>query len=100
MPGLRLRLGPRRLGPGAAVSFLIHVLTIALLVLYGRELLEQAPGGLGPRDGGGEVNFFAIPATGPAAVSLPAMSPPPVTISDLPALQQVKLDLPTLELPQ
>lgn len=102
LPALRLPLGPRRLGPGAGLSTLIHALIVALLVVRGRELLHPAPGGLGPSGAGGSdgatVNFFTVPARGPAAVDLPAS--PPVNVADLPVLRQVKLDLPQLELPR
>ncbi len=98
LPGLRLPLRPRRLGPGAAFSTLIHALIVVLLVVQGRELLDRAPG---PSGGGGSdgatLNFFTVPARGPAAVDLPVS--PPVSVSDLPVLRQVKLDLPPLELP-
>ncbi|HEU5261234.1 MAG TPA: hypothetical protein VFU41_07395 [Gemmatimonadales bacterium] len=101
VPGLRLPLGPRRLGPGAALSILVHALIVVLLVVRGRELLHRAPGGLGPSGGGGSdgatVNFFTVPARGPAAVDLPVS--PPVSVSDLPVLRQVQLDLPQLDLP-
>ncbi len=99
LPGLRLPLVSRRIGPGAALSFVVHAAVIALVVVRGRELLQRVPAGPGSRGGGGDaVNFFAVPAAGPAALDLPAAAP--VTVRELPSLEQVKVDLPPLALPQ
>src|SRR2546430_982876 len=53
LPGLRLPLGRRRLGTGAVVSVVAHGLTIVLLIVRGRELLQRLPGALGRGGGGG-----------------------------------------------
>ena len=97
LPALRLRLGRRRVAPGAALSFLIHATIIGLLVVRGRELLRRAPGDPGAAGGGGgATNFFTLPAAGPTAIDLPAR--PPVTPSELASLRQVKLEVPPIEL--
>jgi hypothetical protein len=99
LPGLRLPLGRRRIGPGAAAALLIHALIITLLLVHGRELLQRLPGDPGRGGGGGgrpQVNFFTLPSAGPTAVAVPAA--PAIQPSDLRALPPVKLDLPTLDL--
>ena len=103
LPGLRLPLGRRRLGPGATVSLVLHVGIIVLVVLHGRALLERAMRGRGERGGGGggggaAVNFFTLPTPAPAEIAVPAA--PRVTVSDFPALRQIRVDLPRVELPR
>src|SRR3989449_8659018 len=74
LPGLRLPVARRRLGGGAALSFLVHAGVIALLVLRGRELLQRAGGGAPGERGGGAaaggrppVDFFTLPPAGAPA---------------------------------
>src|SRR5881628_1702011 len=106
LPGLRLPVARRRLGGGAALSFLVHAGVIALLVLRGRELLQRAGGGAPGERGGGAaaggrppVNFFTLPpAAAPAAVAVPEA--PRVSPSDLRALHDIPVDLPRIELPR
>ena len=106
LPGLRLPVARRRLGGGAALSFLVHAGVIALLVLRGRELLQRAGGGAPGERGGGAaaggrppVNFFTLPpAASPAAVAVPEALR--VSPSDLRALRDIPVDLPRIELPR
>jgi hypothetical protein len=98
LPGLRLPLGRRRIGPGAAAALVIHAVVITLLLLHGRELMQRLPGDPGRAPGGGgrpQVNFFTLPSSGPTAVEVPAA--PAFMPSDLRALPPVKLELPTLD---
>ncbi len=97
LPGLRLPLGRRRLGPGAALATLAHVLIVGALVIHGREILGRAQGGWAA-SGEARVNFFAIPAGAPAAVEMAV--PPRLALSDLSALRRINVELPPLELPQ
>ncbi len=53
LPGLRLPLGQRRLGRGAAISLLVHALILAVLIVHGREVLQRLPGAPGHGGGGG-----------------------------------------------
>src|SRR5438552_14121349 len=90
LPGLRLPLGRRRLGTGAVVSLVVHGLIIVVVLVRGRDLLQRLPGAPGQGGGGSEgagrpqINFFTLPAAGPAAVDVPAA--PPAAVSDLRAL--------------
>jgi len=97
LPGLRLPLGQRRLGPGAALAVFLHVVIVAALVIRGREILGRGQGG-SRASGQARVNFFAIPAGAPAAVEM-ALSPR-LTLSDLSALRRIHVELPPLALPQ
>src|SRR5881296_233395 len=98
LPGLRLPLGRRRLGPGAALALFVHTAIVGALVIHGRELLRRGPPQGGSRaDGVTRVNFFAIPAGAPAAVEVAL---PRLTISDLAALRRIQVELPPLELPR
>jgi len=80
LPGLRLPLGRRRLETGAVVSLVVHGLIIVVLLVRGRDLLQRLPGAPGQGGGGSEgagrpqINFFTLPAAGPAAVDVPAAS--------------------------
>src|SRR5205814_10568956 len=76
LPGLRLPLGRRRLGPGAVVSVVAHGLIIVRLVVRGRGLPQRLPGALG-RGGGGVgragrpgARVCPVPAPGPTAGAL------------------------------
>ena len=97
LPGLRLPLGRRRLGAGAAVATLAHLVIVGALVIHGRETLGRAQGG-SRASGEARVNFFAIPAGAPAAVEMAL--PPRPTLADLSALRGIHVELPPLELPQ
>ncbi len=98
-PGLRLPLSRRRLGPGAALSFLIHTGVIALLVIRGRDLLDRTAG-TGPHERGGGtggrpvVNFFALPVAAPEQIAIPA-----APRADLAVIGRIPLDLPRIDLP-
>ncbi len=101
-PTTRLVLGPRRQGPSAAVALAVHGIILAGLLLESAGVGERAAGGTGPKDRGGggsgrpAVNFFTLPASsGPRAIDVPAA--PRLTLTTLPPLQQIKLDLPRLE---
>jgi hypothetical protein len=92
-----LPLGPRRLGPGAALAVFVHAAVVGALVIYGRELLGRGEGGSSPsRDA--RVNFFTIPARAPAAVDMAL--PPRLTLFDLSALRRIQVELPPVVLPQ
>src|SRR2546422_4487759 len=97
LPGLRLPLGRRRVGPGAAVAVFMHAVIVGALVIRGREILGRGQGGSRAR-GATRVNFFAIPAGAPAAVEMAL--PPRLTLSDLSALRRIHVELPPLDLPQ
>lgn len=97
LPGLRLPLGRRRLGPGAALATLAHVLIVGVLVIHEREILGRAQAG-SAASGEARVNFFAIPAGAPAAVEMAL--PPRLALSDLSALRRINIELPPLELPR
>jgi hypothetical protein len=73
-----------------------HAAIIGALVTRGRELLGR--GGGSRAQGEARVNFFAIPASGPAARDMAL--PPRLTLSDLSVLRRIRVDLPPLELPR
>jgi hypothetical protein len=98
LPGLRLPLGRRRLAPGAVAAALGHVVIVGMLLAGAR----AAGRGSGTRDdarssaGGRRVNFFTLPAAGPAVVDIaPA---PRLALSDPTALQRIPVALPPLDL--
>ena len=95
LPGLRLPLGRRRLGPGAALALFVHAAIVGALLIYGRELARRGPLAGGSRAPSGGVNFFAIPGAAPAAVDV--APPPRLTVSDLSALRRIQVELPPLE---
>src|SRR2546425_6780661 len=101
-PALRLELRSRRSWPSALASLFAHAALIAGLLVQGRAVLRRGavPGGGG--GGGGNrpvINFFPLPSgAAPAAVDVPQA--PHFTVTALPALQQIRLDLPRVEVPQ
>src|SRR2546425_5305595 len=102
LPALRLELRSRRPWPSALASLCAHGAVIAGLLIEGRAALRHGavPGGGG---GGGSdrpvITFFPMPAgAAPTAVDVPPA--PRVTVTALPALQQIRLDLPSVEAPQ
>src|SRR3989442_9549337 len=102
LPALRLELRSRRPWPSALASLCAHGAVIAGLLIEGRAALRHGavPGGGG---GGGSdrpvINFFPMPAgAAPTAVDVPPA--PRVTVTALPALQQIRLHLPSVEAPQ
>src|SRR5207247_9517705 len=98
LPGRRLPLGRRRLGPGAALAVFVHAVIVGVLVVGGREIVGRGQGE--SRAGGGEarVNFFAIPPGAPAAVDMAL--PARLTPSDLSALRRIHVELQPVELRQ
>src|SRR3989442_1240381 len=100
LPALRLELPPRRPWPRAPASLCAPGAVIAGLLIEGRAALRH---GAVPGGGGGAdrpvINFFPVPAgAAPAVVDVPQA--PRVTITALPALQQIRLDLPSVAAPQ
>ena len=100
LPALRLELPSRRPWPSALASLCAHGAVIAGLLIEGRAALRR---GAVPGGGGGSdrpvINFFPLPAgAAPAAVDVPPA--PRVTVTALPALQQIRLDLPSVAVPQ
>jgi len=101
-PALRLELRSRRPWRSALASLFAHAALIAGLLVWGRAALRRGavPGGGG--GGGGDrpvINFFPLPVgAAPAAVDVPQT--PLFTATALPALQQIRLDLPRIEVPQ
>src|SRR5437879_474148 len=101
-PALRLELRSQRAWPSALASLFAHAVLIAGLLVQGRAVLRRGavPGGGG--GGGGHrpvINFFLLPAgAAPAAVDVPPA--PRFSVTALPALQQIRLDLPRVEVPQ
>ena len=104
LPVLRLELHSRRSWPSALASLFAHAALIAGVLVQGRAALRRGavPGGGGGGGAGGDrpvINFFPMPArAAPAAVDVPPA--PRVSVTALPALQQIKLDLPRVEAPQ
>src|SRR5438445_5079660 len=106
LPALRLELRSRRPWPSARASLCAHGAVIAGLLIEGRAALRHGavPGGGGGGGGGGGadrpvINFFPVPAgAAPAVVDVPQAAR--VTITALPALQQIRLDLPSVAAPQ
>src|SRR5207247_9392493 len=98
LPGLRLPLGRRRLGPGATLAVFVHAVIVGVLVVGGREIVGRGQGE--SRAGGGDarVNFFAIPGGAPAAVDMAL--PARLTPSELSALRRLHVELPAFALPQ
>ncbi len=92
LPGLRLPLGRRRLGPGAALAAIAHAVIVGML-LAGAHRPVQRPARSGAD---ARVNFFALPAAVPAQVDVAAA--PRVQPSDLTALRGIQVELPPLEL--
>lgn len=114
LPGLRLPVGPKRAGLATLLSFGIHAVLIAALVIGTRSAwLEPRPAGSDARprsagggggggggggageDGARTVNFFTLPAARPQAVDVAA---PRVAVSDLAMLRAIPVDLPALAL--
>ncbi|HYK82807.1 MAG TPA: hypothetical protein VEU55_06640 [Gemmatimonadales bacterium] len=100
LPSLGLPLRARGLGPGAALSVLVHAALVTLVLLRGRALLERDDHERGARRGeGGErpaFNLFLFPrAAAPAEVAVPP--PPGVAPAELPAPRPLPLELPRVE---
>src|SRR3989454_11046262 len=109
LPALRLGPRSRRPWPSALASLCAHGAVIAGLLIEGRAALRHGAvpgGGRGGGGGGGGggadrpvINFFPVPAgAAPAVVDVPQA--PRVTVTALPALQQIRLDLPSVAAPQ
>src|SRR5947209_810672 len=104
LPVLRLELHSRRSWPSALASLFAHAALIAGVLVQGRAALRRGavPGGGGGGRAGGDrpvINLFPMPArAAPAAVDVPPA--PRVSVTALPALQQIRLDLPRVEAPQ
>jgi hypothetical protein len=92
LPALKLPLPPRRLGPGAIIAIVVHVLVIGAVLWERSAYLRDTIGGAGPRGGGGTggttVRYFAV-ARPPAAPATAPVTPPvevtpaPISIPDL-----------------
>src|SRR2546426_4125772 len=105
LPVLRLELHSRRSWPSALASLFAHAALIAGVLVQGRAALRRGAvpgGGGGGGAGGGDrpvINFFPMPArAAPAAVDVPPA--PRLTLTPLPAPQQIRLDLPPGQAPQ
>jgi len=93
-PPLSLPLRPRRLAPGAALAVLVHVVVIAALVTRRPALPGAGPAGQAAPG----LNFFVLPRSTPAAVSVSLT--PQLQLADLTKLRRIAVDLPPLELPR
>src|SRR2546427_111267 len=104
LPVLRLELHSRRSWPSALASPFAPAALVGGVPVPGRAALRRGavPGGGGGGGAGGDrpvINFFPMPArAAPAAVDVPPA--PRVSVTALPALQQIRLDLPRVEAPQ
>jgi hypothetical protein len=98
LPTLRLPLGRRRLGPGAALALVVHAAIVGALVVRGRELLRRPPGSPGTGGARPAVNFFTLPAAAPAVI--PMAAPPRLSALDLSALRRIQVELPPLQVSQ
>ena len=81
------------------MSLLLHGALIGAVLWASSTRLHKAGKTPGPAGGGGArpaVNFFVLPAGAPAAVEVPTVSSVPV--ASLPALSQIKVDLPRVDL--
>jgi hypothetical protein len=95
-----LPLEPRRRGPAAALSLLVHG-AIALLVLWRGAALMAGGGGSGPLGGGGgggrpAVTWFTLRAAStPQMHEVPAV--PAVTVPDVAFPDPVRIEVPQLQ---
>lgn len=92
----RLRLGGRSWGLVAWLSLIGHAGLLVLIVLHGRALLERAA--QGRRSGGGQsVQFFTVTAPAMEGVDIPAA--PTVSLSVVPRLDPIAIDLSGISVP-
>ncbi|MGH7567939.1 MAG: hypothetical protein ACREL9_03060 [Gemmatimonadales bacterium] len=99
----RLPLTRRRGGPGTAAALIAHAVIVLAIFWRGAELFHGGPGrgGGGPSGGGGErlARFLTLPALStPIAVDVPV--PPSLTLTAVPPIVPIPLDLAALELPR
>src|SRR3989442_535838 len=103
LPVLGLEPHSGRSGPSALASLFAPAALIAGVLVQGRAALRRGavPGGGGGGGAGGDrpvINFFPMPArAAPAAVDVPPA--PRVSVTALPAPQQIRLDPPRVEGP-
>jgi len=96
LPGLRLPLARRRLRTGTALAVITHAVVIGLVVARPARHTGRGAGGSSPA--GRQINFFALPRGGPAAVDVAAA--PRIVPSDLSVLRRIPIDLPPLDIPR
>lgn len=100
LPALKLPLPPRRLGPGAILAIVVHVVVIVAVLWERSAYLRDTIGGPGPRGGGGDggttVRYVTLPqAAAPAAT--PPAAPPVVPTPEPLKLPEVKpLEIPRI----
>jgi hypothetical protein len=98
LPALKLPLPPRRLGPGAIVAIVIHVLFLAAILYERSSYMNRTLGDPGPKGGGGSgdptVRYFSVPrAAAPAAATVPVTPPVPVPEPEVKPLEIARIQI-------
>lgn len=97
LPALGLPRAPRRLGPGALVALVAHVVVIGAVIWERTRYLEGAVGGAGPRGGGGGGEQLQYVALAQAAEAPKKAVPPPVE-TPVPVPEPIVLPDPKVEI--
>ena len=76
------------------MSLFVHAVIVGAVLWQGGVALARRGSGRTPGAAGPGVNFFALPSSAPAATDVPAV--PDLRLASLPALAQIRLDVPPL----
>ena len=94
LPALGLPRSPRRLGPGALVALVAHIVVIGAVIWERTRYLESAVSGSGPRGGGGGGEQLQYVALAQAAEAPKQKAVPPPVEAPVPVPEIVKLPEP------
>ena len=98
LPALGLPRAPRRLGPGALVAHVAHVVVIGAVIWERTRYLESAVGGAGPRGGGGGGEQLQYVALAQAAEAPKQKAVPPPVETPVPVPEPIVLPDPRVEI--
>lgn len=99
LPALKLPLPPRRLGPGAIVAIIVHLLFLGAILYERSSYLRSTLGDPGPKGGGGSgdptVRYFSVPrAAAQAAVTVQPVTPPvPEKVPEVKPLEITRIQI-------